>query len=209
MQLLYYSTNIKAQQSHLESVLAESGAGIELLPASTEHDFLNSLSQADIVIIQGKDFERLLLQIVSQAEQAPKRKKLAVLKEPKQFNNETVSTILKQLYSNNIALHFPIKNGEVELATNEILYFEYADRFVYIKTEQNYIKTTLKLRDVPAFLTGCSFASPYVSFIVNLMYVEAVTGNSVLLKNGKEIPLSQKKAAEFRKEYKRYLSIMS
>lgn len=209
MQLLYYSTNIIAQQSTLKSVLTESKADIELLPASSEQDFLHLLPQADIVIIQEKDFERLLLQILSKAERSTKRKKLAVLKEPKQFDNETVSTILKQLYSNNIALHFPIKNGEVELAANEILYFEYADRFVYIKTERNYIKTTLKLRDVPAFLTGCPFASPYVSFIVNLMYVEAVTGNSVLLKNGKEIPLSQKKAAEFRKEYKRYLSIMS
>lgn len=209
MQLLYYSDNIIAQQPAFESVLVESGADIELIPVNTEQDFFRMLPQADIVIIQAKDFERLLLQILSRAEQSPKRKKLALLKEPKQFDNETVSTILKQLYSNNVALHFPIKNGEIELAANEILYFEYADRFVYIKTEHDYIKTTLKLRDVPAILAGCAFASPYVSFIVNLIHVETITGNSVLMKNGQKIPLSQKKAAEFRKEHKRYLSIMS
>lgn len=209
MRLLYFSSNIIAQQPAYERVLAETGADIELIPVALEKDFLGMLPQADIVIIQEKDFERLLLRILSEAEQSPKRKKLAVLKEPKLFDNKTVFTILKQLYSNNIALHFPIKNGEIELAANEILYFEYAERFVYIKTEHNYIRTTLKLRDVPALLAGCAFSSPYVSFIVNLMYVETIIGNAVLLKNGQSIPLSQKKAAEFRKEYKRFLSIMS
>ena len=167
------------------------------------------LPQADILILQETGFDRLLLQIISNAEKTRGKRKIAVLKEPEQFNQGTVSQILRQLYSNHTTLHFPIRNGTAEVTANEILYFEYAERSVYIQTKRERIKTTLRLREVPALMTGCAFASPYISFIVNLIHVEAVTGSCVLLKNGEKLPLSQKKAAGFRKVYKQYLSIMS
>lgn len=209
MKLLYYSSHIITCQSDIERTLCDSGADIELLPACIEQEFSELMPQADIVIIQEKDFERLLLHIVSQAENMPKRRKVAVIKEPQEFTAEAVSMILKQLYTQNMTIHIPTKNGKVVLEANEIIYFEYRERFVYVKTSKDYIKTTLKLKDLPILVSGCPFSSPYVSFVVNFMYVESVRGNSVQLKNGEIIPLSQKKASKYRAEYKHYLSIMS
>lgn len=209
MKLLYFSSNITQRRSALDSVLIDYGKDIELVPIPTEQDLIDMLPQSDAVIIQECNFERLLLQIVSGAENISEQKKLAVIKEPRQFTPKTIPAILKQLYSQNITLRFPIKNGEIEVDANDILYFEYCRRFVFIKTQQERIKTSLKLKDIPSIVSGCPFFSPYVSFMVNLMYVEAVKGNSVQLKNGELIPLSQKKAARFRREYKQYLSIMS
>ncbi|MCL2003738.1 MAG: LytTR family transcriptional regulator DNA-binding domain-containing protein [Oscillospiraceae bacterium] len=89
---------------------------------------------------------------------------------------------------------------------HDILYFENKNRKVYVKTPANFYKSSLSLRDA-AKLTACdSFASPYVSFLVNLRWVEAVKGRDVALKNGETLPLSQKKAASFRKHYRAYMS---
>jgi DNA-binding LytR/AlgR family response regulator len=52
------------------------------------------------------------------------------------------------------------------------------------------------------------FASPYVSYMVNLEWVERITARDVILKNRDTLPLSQKKAAQFKNTYREYMSIL-
>jgi hypothetical protein len=50
------------------------------------------------------------------------------------------------------------------------------------------------------------FATPYVSYLTNLEWVEQVKGRDVILKNQETIPLSQKRAAYFKQIFRAYMS---
>ena len=47
---------------------------------------------------------------------------------------------------------------------------------------------------------------PHKSFVVNLYQVQSVHGREIELLSGKSLPLSQKKAREFRETLNNYLS---
>ena len=50
------------------------------------------------------------------------------------------------------------------------------------------------------------FSMPHQSFVVNMFHVKNVRGQQILLDNGMEIPLSQKKLKTWKQELTVYLS---
>jgi len=64
------------------------------------------------------------------------------------------------------------------------------------------------MKDAKVLLSTYPFESPYVSYIVNLGWVESIKGRDVILKNRDIIPLSQKKASQFKQQFRDYLSKM-
>ena len=105
-------------------------------------------------------------------------------------------------------LAIPVHNGMKHEKISEIVYFEYSNRKVYVKTATNYYETKLKMIDVRGNVKNLDFEVPYASFVVNLFWVECIKGKDIVMKNGDLIPLSQKKAHTFKKAFKAFLSFL-
>ena len=105
-------------------------------------------------------------------------------------------------------LNIPIDKGCKTERISSIIYFENKNRRVHIKTSFESYPTDMTMKEVQELTASHSFASPYVSFLVNLEWVEQVKGRDVILKNKEIIPLSQKRAAHFKQIFRAHLSKM-
>ena len=96
----------------------------------------------------------------------------------------------------------PLPKGQKIESVNNILYFENKSRKIYVKTAQDYYVTALSMKQAAHLTTDFAFSSPYVSFMINLAWVERVCGRDVALRNQEILPLSQKRAAAFRQQFR-------
>ena len=55
-------------------------------------------------------------------------------------------------------------------------------------------------------MESCGFSVPHQSFVVNMLHVKNVKNQRIVLDNGMEIPLSQKKQKTWKQELTAYLS---
>lgn len=53
-------------------------------------------------------------------------------------------------------------------------------------------------------LSSALFVQCHRSFLVNLMYIRHITGHSLIMADGKEIPLGRKYLSAFMTEFRRY-----
>ena len=114
--------------------------------------------------------------------------------------------MVNKLSQQKIILDIPIAKGCKTELVNSIIYFENRNRRVHIKTISDSYQTDLTMREAQELTALYPFASPYVSFLANLEWVEQVMGRDVLLKNGEMIPLSQKRAARFKQIFRDHMS---
>jgi Response regulator of the LytR/AlgR family len=103
-------------------------------------------------------------------------------------------------------LEFLTEEGIVRVDVADIIYLEYLNRKVYLRTQKQSYPLKRKISDLAAELLDKGFAMPHKSFIVNLYAVKKIKGYDILLTDGTIIPLSQKKSMEFRKALNHYLS---
>ena len=115
---------------------------------------------------------------------------------------ETVS----RLPARGSTLDIPIPKGRKIENVSNIVFFENTDRRIQILTSFESYITSLTMRQAHELTAGYPFVSPYVSYLVNLAWVERIAGRDVLLRNKGRIPLSQKRAAGFKRAYRDYLS---
>ncbi len=122
---------------------------------------------------------------------------------------------LHKQFDEAIAYHFQLEESEIEFQTiqgiirkkpSEILYFEYQNRFVSTVTTKDSFLLKKRITDISLEMEGYHFAIPHKSFVVNLYHVKGIRGNDIILSSDQTIPLSQKKAAQFRKQLNCYLS---
>lgn len=102
-------------------------------------------------------------------------------------------------------LEFCTTEGRIFLKVSDILYFEYENRCVKMETLSGSYRLKRKITDVAQEMEKYSFAVPHKSFAVNLYRVKAIKGSDVVLTDGSLLPLSQKKAAVFRRAVNRYM----
>lgn len=88
---------------------------------------------------------------------------------------------------------------------NVIYYFEYANRKIKIQTEEAQYWICGQMKSVIDDMQEHSFEECHQNFLVNLAYVDRVKAYELYLKNGKKIPISQRKSAEFREKLNNYL----
>lgn len=100
---------------------------------------------------------------------------------------------------------FESKEGIVKLNQSEIVYVEFLNRKCHIHTTKQSFEVASSLAHVGHQL-GSNFVMPHKSFYVNLAYIRLVKGYTIYLTNGEELPLSQKKSSQFRKELNVYLA---
>ena len=103
-------------------------------------------------------------------------------------------------------IEFQTMQGILRIRLSEILYFEYQNRLVSTVTTTEPFLLKKKITDILHEMEEYHFTMPHKSFVVNLYHVKAIRGNDILLSNDQRIPLSQKKAAQFRKQLNCYLS---
>ncbi|GAF11435.1 response regulator [Bacillus sp. JCM 19046] len=103
-------------------------------------------------------------------------------------------------------LQIPVPGGMREEVIEDIVYFENNNRKVFIQTKAERYQTSLRLKEVMEKTANFAFQSPYVSYVVHLAYVQEIKQSDLIMKNGEVLPLSQKKASEFRKVFHTYLS---
>lgn len=103
-------------------------------------------------------------------------------------------------------LEFHTEEGIIRIPPTEILYFEYLNRRVYLKTLNTVYILKRRITDLAGELKGKGFSMPHKSFVVNLYAVKNIKGYDIYLTDNTRIPLSQKKSQEFRCALNCYLS---
>lgn len=96
----------------------------------------------------------------------------------------------------------------VKLRAEDIYYFEYSARKIKIVTRtEEYYSTAYTLKELIKKFEQYGFLSPHKSFIVNLFHIKSIKGCEIIMDDASDtiIPLSQKRAACFKKQFNEYL----
>lgn len=94
-----------------------------------------------------------------------------------------------------------IKNFEV----NDILYFEYFNRKIKMKLENEEYFFTDKMKYLADKMQEYNFEICHQCFLVNLRHIKKIKGYEVFLDNNEKLPVSQKKSADFRKKLNKFI----
>ena len=86
--------------------------------------------------------------------------------------------------------------GITRLPVEELYYVEIRDHLLIYHTRQGNLTAWGKLSEVEAQLAPCDFARCSTSHLVNLRYVESVSGNGVVVA-GARLPVSQRRRKAF------------
>lgn len=105
-----------------------------------------------------------------------------------------------------LCMEFLTDQGFKSIAISKILFFEYCNRKICIKTQHAQYLCDDSLKNVLSLVSGYAFAVPHKSFIVNLRHIASIKEYIITMDDGSKIPLSQKKSHEFRIKYKKYIS---
>ena len=103
-------------------------------------------------------------------------------------------------------LDFVSDEGNIHLALRDIYYFEYESRRIRMVTQGHAYWLRQKMSELSLRMAAWDFVMPHKSFCVNLYHVKSVRGYEVFMNNGDVLPLSQKKAVEFRQELNGYMA---
>ena len=96
-----------------------------------------------------------------------------------------------------------IGKGTMTFPVKDICYFEYVEHRIRLVLGMDGTDMVYYVQDrlihLIEKLKDCGFIQPHKAFLVNIRQVQRVRQYMVYMLNGDEIPLSQKRAAEFRK----------
>jgi len=104
-----------------------------------------------------------------------------------------------------IAAEFLTDKGLRSIALSKILFFEFHNRKIRIKTKNSEYFCDDTLKNVLSLFGAHDFYQVHKAYIVNLKHVAGVKNYAITMNDESIVPLSQKKSSEFRKIYKAYL----
>lgn len=96
------------------------------------------------------------------------------------------------------------EEGYVSIRTAEILYIETLNRRSWIHTLKNEFCTYQTVKALYQELQVGCFYQPHRAFIVNMNYISGWNQTEIQMRNGRKLPLSNKRRAEFRRTYKSF-----
>ena len=98
------------------------------------------------------------------------------------------------------------KQGIFTMPYDEIYYVESDKRKLNIFGEEGLVRSiNLKISDFLTYEHGDNFLQCHKSYAVNLMHIAQLEKYSIILKNGKELPISQSRYTETKLAYVKYL----
>lgn len=130
----------------------------------------------------------------------------------KPVKQEEIRNVLEEIFSylhapgKGQVLDFQTVNGLLCVPAGEIYYFEYVSRRVEIVTGDRVYAMTEKIGNIAKRMENYGFSMPHQSFVVNMLHVRNVLSGRILLDNGMEIPLAQKRQKAWKQELLTYLS---
>lgn len=130
----------------------------------------------------------------------------------KPVNEQIVKSIFSEVvaYVNNMIAQNMVSintDGEaIDLHLQDIYYFEFTERKIRISSSQGdtFIRTSLK--NIYEKVKYNYFGVPHKAYIVNFFYIKRINNNNILLTNNLTLPLAQKRASNFKKEYHDFLN---
>lgn len=91
-------------------------------------------------------------------------------------------------------------NTIIHLPVTDIYYFEYFERKIKIVAkDRTYVCIKEKIGAIAEKMEKYGFAMSHQSFVVNLYYVDKISYQTLLMKNGDEVYLAQKRTASLKK----------
>ncbi|MCM1411986.1 MAG: LytTR family DNA-binding domain-containing protein [Lachnospiraceae bacterium] len=105
------------------------------------------------------------------------------------------------------------KNGPIAVPYSQIEYIENYSRILHIGlTDGKHIKSIFIRKsfydNIREIAQDKRFIQPHQSFLVNMSHVDKLAQDCMILKSGKSIPISRKKAAQVKKEYLLFVSAL-
>lgn len=108
-----------------------------------------------------------------------------------------------------IARFITYEQGLTEFNIDDIYFFEYIKkRYVKICSKNGNYHFNEKIGNINIDMSNYDFFMPHQSFVVNLKYVKDIKNYELLMINGVNIPLSQKRAVLFKNALNNYLEKM-
>ncbi|MCM1257657.1 MAG: LytTR family DNA-binding domain-containing protein [Roseburia sp.] len=103
------------------------------------------------------------------------------------------------------------KNGPIAVPYSQIEYIEHYSRILHIGLADGEHLKSIFIRksfydNIREIAQDRRFIQPHQSFLANMSYVSKLTQDSMIMKSGKNIPVSRKRAAEVKKEYLLFVS---
>jgi len=95
--------------------------------------------------------------------------------------------------------------GKLRIPVHRIVYIEVFNKISVIYMQKREIRIYKSLDALYALLDNTQFMRVQRSFIVNMEYIEKVSGGIVFLKNGKKINMSRAKRNKLMEQYQMYL----
>lgn len=119
--------------------------------------------------------------------------------------DELISIIPATVEKQKGILFNTIEHGIIEKLPEEILCFEYAKRRITMYCRNGSYQIKGNIGDYEQLMKEFNFATPYKGCVVNLQYVSKIRTNDILMIDGREIPLSQKRTKVFRQTFADYI----
>ncbi|MDR2590049.1 MAG: LytTR family DNA-binding domain-containing protein [Oscillospiraceae bacterium] len=94
----------------------------------------------------------------------------------------------------------------VKIYLKDIMYIECFNTAIHIHTTKEVIKTFLPLSEMEKKLNDKMFLRTQRSFIVNMRYIDDMTAESFILRNGKSIPIRRHERIKIKQIFREYLS---
>lgn len=97
---------------------------------------------------------------------------------------------------------FKTTEGDIALYVSDILYFEFIDRVVQIKTFKGSYKTTIRrFKDIEEKFSSKGFVLIHRSCLVNEKYIKSIGRLEITLDNGEKLPVSRYRLNDVKKNF--------
>lgn len=103
-------------------------------------------------------------------------------------------------------LTFCSDQGFIRLKAPDIIYLEYKNRKIHIVAQHRNYVMNRTLRKAYDDLKCRGFGMPHKSFIVNYDNIHRIKGYEITMKNGIIVPMAQRRAVGFKKDFYEYLN---
>jgi len=100
---------------------------------------------------------------------------------------------------------FPIDGGTRLISLGEVAYFEVYGHSLKIHTKECTYTCRMTLSALLSQMDGTDFAQPHKSYLVNLGYIDYVSGKEITMLDGSIIPISAPRKNDFSTRFKRYI----
>lgn len=102
-------------------------------------------------------------------------------------------------------LRLKITGGTIQINLDRIYYFEYIDRKVRMVSDSQDVYVNYTLSELFSLFQEMDFVMPHRACIINLRKIKLINKYDIVLENNDIVPLAQKKAATFKKQFEIYL----